>query len=982
MRAKPFLLALAIAAGCVALVVAVAFLPAVQTWAARRAVASVAGPGASIERASFGPGRLSLQGVRVEMDGAVLLLPSVDAELAVVPALFGKRYHLTSLAARGWTLDLTRARSAAPNAAERGYPWLEGVFGGALALFNVRADVALDGAHLEGDVIFPDELGRPAAKAHVVVAGGGIGVGRDARFLCSARAEVEDARSPVSAIAASAVLSARMDASGKFSRAELRADATASGGQFPNGISLSGAASAARNGGKESLSVSLVRGSERIVAFEAAAPDSALGMAGTWELNLRDTDLAPFSLGRVLPEFYVAGGGSYDFDPSTGDARAAGKLRATADRLGVVDAALGTLGHVNLVADFDMARQGSSLSVARLDTSLSGASPVATVRALQSFEFNTSTGVLKVPNPNDDLVGISVKGIPLSWLKGVVPRVGLAGSDAQGELVMRAEDGRLVLRTRAPLRTSGTSVSIGGTTEATGLELTAFVLGDYAPQGWQFQLAPFSVRSDGIKMLSLEARIGRLAGAGRAMKAAGSWSASVPMLLALPAAATLPRLSEGDASGSFEASLDSKTELRVKLALQGLASAAMPGITLPSVNSDIRADFGPNGHTTFGIPVHMDYGVRVADLVFAGTVSSDPKGTLLDAELSGTRLLADDLAAVAVLLGGSNPAAPAAGTGPEAAAVARPPAPFWPRGRARLVLRFEDIAFSRIELQNLRGTLRIDGDSFALEGATASIGDGSAASADGQLSFSPGADRPYALKARVSIRNLDSAPLFRAINPDRPPQVEGRFDVTSHLTGTGAGLRDLLEGAQGDLRLTSKDGRFRALRTDVVDSIKQAPSKLVDALDTVSALFGRKSENLGTALVDSAKELSDIRYDQMSLAAERGPDMDIRVTEITLLAPEERLGGTGRISFVQGTPIRDQPLSIDLEMGVRGQLAKFLDLVGMLKDGQDPLGYNPLYQPIHLGGTLRNVDQSQWRDMLVQAPLRKGGGLFDKLLGK
>jgi hypothetical protein len=69
-------------------------------------------------------------------------------------------------------------------------------------------------------------------------------------------------------------------------------------------------------------------------------------------------------------------------------------------------------------------------------------------------------------------------------------------------------------------------------------------------------------------------------------------------------------------------------------------------------------------------------------------------------------------------------------------------------------------------------------------------------------------------------------------------------------------------------------------------------------------------------------------------------------------------------------------------MGVRGQLAKFLDLVGMLKDGQDQLGYTQLYQTIRLGGTLRNVDQSQWRDMLVQAPLRKGGGLFDKLLGK
>lgn len=69
-------------------------------------------------------------------------------------------------------------------------------------------------------------------------------------------------------------------------------------------------------------------------------------------------------------------------------------------------------------------------------------------------------------------------------------------------------------------------------------------------------------------------------------------------------------------------------------------------------------------------------------------------------------------------------------------------------------------------------------------------------------------------------------------------------------------------------------------------------------------------------------------------------------------------------------------------MGVRGRLGKFLDIVGMLKEGQDELGYTHLYQPIHLGGTLRNVDQGQWRDMLVQAPLRKGTGLIDKLLGK
>jgi hypothetical protein len=978
-RAKPILVFLAVIAGLLVLALCAAFTAPVQTWIARRAVLSLAGPRASIEGASAGLGHVSLRGVRVETEGGVLTAPLVEVDIPVVPALLGKGFRVGALAARGWTIDVTHSRRPGPNERDDAYPWLADAFGGALAAFNVRADVSIDRANLEGVVILPAEGGQSAGKADVEITGGGLGDGREGRFLCGAKAAVDDPRSPVSSIAVSAVLTATLDALGRFTRTELKADATAVGRDFPAGIGLSGAASASRNGGKESYSVSLVRGSERIVAFEAEGPDSSLRMEGTWHLDLRDTDLAPFTLGRRLPAFYAAGAGTYEFDPASGDVHAAGKLRATADRLEVVAPGLGPMGRVDLVADFDVARLGASLRVAHLDTSLSGASPVASVTALQSFEFNTSTGELKVARPADDLVGISIKGIPLAWLKGALPRLGLDGSDAKGELVMRAEDGRLVLRTKAPLTASALAVSTSGRLLASGLELSAFVLGDYGTEGWQFQLAPFAVRIDGIKMLSLEARLGRLTGTGRAVKAAGSWSASVPMLLALPVASALPRLSGGDASGSFEASLDATSEVSVKVALQGLASGSVDGAALPSVASDIRADFEAGGKTTFNIPIHLDYGARVADLVLAGTVASGPKGRFLDGTLSGTRFLSGDLAAVGALCAGDTaPETPAAGGG----GGSRAPRPFWPAIRSRLVVRLEDVVFPRAELRDLRGTFDLEPDEVSVTNGSARVGDSSASHLDGRLSFSKDAERPYSLKATLSFDNVDSAPIFRAINPDRAPEVEGRFDVVSHLTGSGAGLSDLLEGAQGDLRLSSKDGRFRALRTDIVDSIKQAPSKLVDALDTVTSLFGKKSENMGTALVNSAKELSDIHYDQMGIGAERGADMNIRITEISLIAPEERLTGKGVITYVDGTPIRDQPLSVTLEMGARGQLGKFLDVVGMLKDGQDELGYTSLYQPIHLGGTLHNVDQSQWREMLVQAPLRKGGGLFDKLLGK
>lgn len=288
----------------------------------------------------------------------------------------------------------------------------------------------------------------------------------------------------------------------------------------------------------------------------------------------------------------------------------------------------------------------------------------------------------------------------------------------------------------------------------------------------------------------------------------------------------------------------------------------------------------------------------------------------------------------------------------------------------------------RVELRDVRATLRVDRASLAVDGGSANFGDGSAARFSGELGFEPAAARPYALQATLAADNVDSAPFFHAIDPAKPPVIEGRFDIASHLTGSGQGVRDLLERAQGDLRLSSKDGRFRALRTDIVDSIKQAPSRLVDALDTVTSLFGKKSENIGSALVESARELSDIHYDQMSVSLERGADLDLRITEITLISPEERLRGRGRIAFAEGVPIEDQALSVDMDMGVRGNLGKIMDLVGLLKAGEDDLGYRQLYQPIHLGGSLRHIDQSQWRDMLIQAPLKKGGGLFDKLLGR
>jgi hypothetical protein len=976
-------IALAALAGVVALAAVAALSPAVQTWAARRELASMAGPGATLESASIEWGRVSLAGLRFDMDGAVLVVPSADARVDVLPALLGRKLVLTSLVAKGWTLDLSQQSRENPLADDAdGVPWIRSVVVGAFSAFNLPARVSLDGVDLEGGAILADGRGRPMGKARVTVTGGGLSPGKDGSFQYSLTATVDDTSAAVSSLRVLGNLSASMDAAGGFTRASLTMDATASGRQFPAGIGLSGSASASRGTAGVSYSFSLDRGAEEIAGLDARSAGSPMRIGGEWRLNVRDSDLAPFTLGRTLPAFTAAGGGRYEVDAANGDVHAQGKIHADADRLGVVSDGLAALGHVDMVADFDVARQGDSLRVDHLEAKLAGASPVASVLALQPFEFNAATGELKVARPLGDLVGISVTGLPVSWISGRLPWAEAAGDNFTGEFAMRAEDGRLALRTKVPLVASNVSLSRAGTPLATGLDLSAFIMADYAPKGWQIQLSPLALRSDGVKILSVEARFGRLAGTGEPIKAQGSWDLSLQPLLAQPVASLFPGLVGGDATGSLAASLGASRELRLKVAINDLVAAGGAG-PLPAVSADVSAEFGPKGPTTFVIPLHLAYPARTADMNLSGTLSSDEKGALIDAALSAEHLAPDDLAALAVLWGAhprETPRAPAAGEAN--AAAASPQGPFWPAGRSRISLQIGSLAFPRFELGNVRGTVAVEPDALSIDDGAASLGDGRAR-VSGRVTFAGGTVRPYQLQATVAVSNLDSGPIFRAISPDKPPAVEGRFDLSGQLTASGEGVRELIDGLQGDCRLSSTSGVFRALRTGALERLRQNQSRIEDALDSVTALFGKKADRTFDAVIDAAEGLSEIHYDQMTVVAARGSDLDLHLTEISLVAPEEHLTGTATVTHVEGVPLGDQPLSADLELGVRGRLEALLGIVGMLKDGSlDGLGYSQLYQTIHLGGTLGDIDQSQWRDMLVRAPLRRAGGLFDKLLGR
>ena len=154
--------------------VAIAFSSGFQTWAARRALVSQQGWDITVTRVSAGFGSVHLEGVRVVRSGAVLTLPTLDADLPLLPAALQSRVQINRLVAKGWTLDLThyqpllagrgttavrlREFSLLPSAYAA--PASAAAFAGIFNQLQLPVDLSLAGVDLAGEVLLPALPGR------------------------------------------------------------------------------------------------------------------------------------------------------------------------------------------------------------------------------------------------------------------------------------------------------------------------------------------------------------------------------------------------------------------------------------------------------------------------------------------------------------------------------------------------------------------------------------------------------------------------------------------------------------------------------------------------------------------------------------------------------------------------------------------------------------------------------------------------------
>lgn len=1008
------LLFLALASAFAAIIAALAFVPAVQTWLVERAFADRPGLHVSVDSVAAGFSRVRITNLRLRHDTVGLVLPSLEATFPVKSALWDRRVAVHSVLAKGWTLDLSgrppapektispaafaaaRKRAAAtpsPDAALAQTVVRE--FRGLLRGRTFPFDLSIDDLNLEGDVLLPSVAGQEPDRVHVILKGGGLASGRSGDFTLEASGPATDAAKANGTLSVRGRLAVTMNSPRTVNRLAFLGQLSATAGPLPEQAEISAQVAADVSTANETYALELSHGSRRLVTLTAELPPDQPLLKGVWQVDLPPADIARLLPARPLPGLATTGGGTFEADPFFTRVHAVGHLKTALDRLNDLAPALDRLGVVSLASDFDLVRSGTSVHFDRMNLALVGTAPLVTAHSVQTFDWDLHTGRVHVPAENAPWLEGSLQGLPLAWLSGLVEGTVFSGGDATGDFGVTATNGEWALRSKTPLVATGISVQQAGRPLAHNLDLSAMLVAEHTPAGWQFQATPLVVTSAGRRLATLEAKVSPLAEPRVRRAIAGKWDADLDAWAAQPVFTGIGSVMGRSTTGTFTVRTGTATEINSTFSLVGHT-------TNRSATGSVRAYLDAFGGVEFKAPLAIVFGTEKTNLSLDGQWTKAKAGRLLEAELNGIEVDLEHLRPLSTAFTAFRRLAPSPPSDAvsTAAAAVRDRQPFWGDWLGRVKLNIYTLRAGSRELTEVAGTAILDRDSFRLEGGRAVIAPPpleperinrpstakaepprNRLSVDGTLSFDAAAESPYRLRATAAIDVVDSARLFTADQAAHDPVIEGRFSLADTITGTGPNLPELFARRREEFRLVSKSGIVRLLRSDVAPSIPEQATPVKDGFTRVGALVGalfgvRKGlidtgmNNLSKAtqaVLDFSYQTPEIRYDDLTIVATREAGRAIRLTDIVLNATHEQLTGSGEIGYTKDQPLRAQPLALDLKFGAKGRIAQLLETAGLLSADKSEQGYTLLRQPIHFGGTLEQVDNSAWRDLLVKA---------------
>ena len=680
---------------------------------------------------------------------------------------------------------------------------------------------------------------------------------------------------------------------------------------------------------------------ESVISSSDAAGDQLLSLNQSFELSVQSFD-------------------------ETASLRA--ELRADLPQPGIFLPELSDLPGLGIEAAFRGTAKGRQLTLSEASFAASSAGqPVAELDLKQSFRVGSGEQL------TGDLMDLRLTRMPLAWLTPWLPE-GLAVTGEPLTMAIRftgEPDGYLLLESMGPLEIGPISVLQGGAPLLQDVTLTAVPrlrVSEDQSFSWDFGelLAGQSTgRVDaGIDMVDTTLPAG--------IQTSTRFDLGLLELSQQPVFANRFSLLTGRAQVSLHLEPEAEYPYVLQGAIRGLSARDQPGQRQDYRFAVQLKDSQPE---VLALGLNLEAGAdsrpsTSAQVAGQFRVGSEPMAFQVD--LTSPRMSQQDLMVLASAFSPGDapvdrqqpvardpvraPRRPATGSTAESRPSASVEPPPWSGFEGPFSAEIDAFVLNSgrtIEAVKARG--RVSDALLELSELQAELEDGRI-EGQAQAEFASKDKAPYRIGGQFRLRSLDPS-LFADRRAGAFP-VQGVFDGDLSFNGRGQSLEHAVDGVQGELTVTGREGVLTAFELD-----QRSQLGLIGA-----GLLGQQLKRPGiSAVAEAVPYFENMPFEHFELKLSRGADKNILVPKLQFKGDHVLIDGSGFIAATSLKGLLDQPLDLTLEIGAKGKLVKYLETLQLLGTNTGRDGFRRWSNAIEIGGTLGNPDTSALKRVLNNA---------------
>jgi hypothetical protein len=628
---------------------------------------------------------------------------------------------------------------------------------------------------------------------------------------------------------------------------------------------------------------------------------------------------------------------------------------------------------------------------------------------VQPLVVDLKTNSFAAAKPEASAARLQLSHVPLAWANKVVTGGNFNGEVASGtlEIALRSADD-LGATTVEPITLHAATVAMNGQAMLQNVDATVDFKASKHGDTIAYDVRKLEAKQGTGALVTLVCNGEAKLAAKPTIAAKGTLEADAAALMQQPAFAAGAALARGQISATFDANIGEATiQANAKVTGRGLV-AKQDNRALGDAEIMLTTTVQADGSSLVKVPFTLTNGGRKSDVTIDGKVVRSSNSVSFDGRITSKQVFVEDLQPLAGLApsAGPSPASsspntpatnPAAASRSTAARPALPVAsssgagqpispantrdtkPFWSGFGGTLDVDFKEVTVNRdYVVSGLRGNAAVSATHLGLNALQGQLKE-NPFKLSATLDFDGSKPQPYTLASAADFSNVDIGEILRAANPGEKPQVETKVTVSAKLDAQGATLNDTLQHAYGKFDVSGSQGVLRALA--------KRGGKAVTGVSTLLGIAGAAQNSEGTvALGELTKKLAELPFDKFVMHAERGADLNIKVTQLDFLSADTHVSGSGMIVNQPGVPVQNQSMQFTIQIAGKDSMGLLMQRARILGDQTDALGYRNMFTSFTLKGTPANADSSDLWRILGEAVMRNFGdqlgNQLQKLLGR